>query len=78
MQENQRTRFEAAIEKRDALKKAEAAGVVADSMDVRLELMDRVHKGEITLEQAQKELKKIKASAKKSGKLTRAQAYSRG
>ncbi len=78
MQENQRTRFEALMDKRDTLKTAEAAGQVADSMDVRLALMDRVDKGEITLEQAQAELKKIKSGAKRSGKVTRSQAFSRG
>lgn len=78
MQENQRTRFEAAMDKRDALKTAEAAGQVADNMDVRLALMARVHSGEITLAQAQAELKKIKSGAKRAGLLTRAQAFSRG
>lgn len=73
-----RTRFDAALDKRDAVKTAEAAGQVADSMDVRLALMDRVHRGEITLAQAQAELKKIKSGAKKAGKVTRAQAFSRG
>lgn len=78
MQENQRTRFEAAMDKRDALKTAEAAGQVADSMDVRLALMARVHSGEITLAQAQAELKKIKIGAKRAGLVTREQAFSRG
>lgn len=78
MQENQRTRFEAAMDKRDALKTAEAAGQVADNMDVRLALMARVHSGEITLAQAQAELKKIKSGATRSGLVTRAQAFSRG
>jgi len=73
-----RTRFEAAMEKRDAVKSAEASGQVADSMDVRMALMERVHTGEITLAQAQAELKKIKSGAKKAGKVTRAQAFSRG
>ena len=78
MQENQRTRFEAAMDKRDALKTAEAAGQVADNMDVRLALMARVHSGEITLAQAQAELKKIMSGAKRAGLVTRAQAFSRG
>ena len=56
-------------------KEAEVAGRVADSMEVRLALMERVHKGEITLEDAQAQLKRIKASAKKNGQITRAQAY---
>ena len=73
-----RTRFEASIDKKDALKAGEAAGSVADSMDVRIALMARVHSGEITLVQAQAELKKIKSGAKKAGKVTRAQAFSRG
>jgi len=73
-----RTRFEAGIEKMQAMKTAEQAGQVADSMDVRMALMERVHKGEITLEQAQAELKKIKSGAKKRGLVTRSQAFSRG
>lgn len=73
-----RTRFEAGIDKSANRRSEEAAGNVADSMDVRLALMERVSSGEITLEQAQSELKKIKAGAKKAGKITRAQAYSRG
>lgn len=56
-------------------KDAEQAGRVADSMDVRLALMERVHRGEISLEDAQAQLKRIKASAKKNGQITRAQAY---
>lgn len=73
-----RTLFEASLEKRQAVKESEAAGEVVDSMDVRLALMARVHSGEITLESAQAELKKIKASAKRLGMVTRAQAFSRG
>lgn len=73
-----RTRFEASIDKRDALNAAEKAGEVADSMDVRRALMERVHTGEITLQQAQADLKKIKSGAKKAGKLTREQAFARG
>lgn len=74
----QRTRFEAALDKRAAVKEAENIGMVADNMDVRKALMERVHSGEITLEAAQKELAKIKRSAKAQGKITRAQAFSRG
>ena len=74
----ERTRFDAAMDKSRAVKGAEASGKVADSMDVRLALMARVDRGEITLAQAQAELKKIKASAKKAGMVTRAQAFSRG
>jgi hypothetical protein len=70
--------FTAAMDKRQAVKDGEAAGQVADSMDVRMALMARVRSGEITLAQAQAELKKIQRGAKASGKVTRAQAFSRG
>ena len=61
-----------------ALKAADAGGIVADSMAVRVALMARVTAGEITLEAAQAELAKIKRGAKAAGKLTRAQAFSQG
>ena len=73
-----RTAFEASLDKRAALKKAEEAGIVADSMEVREQLMSRVHSGEITLEEARAELKKIKAGAKRAGKITRTQAFKAG
>jgi hypothetical protein len=38
-----------------ALRKAEAGGQVADSLEVRTALIERVHKGEITLEAAARE-----------------------
>ena len=73
-----RTRFEASIEKREAVKAAEASGQVADSHAVRLALIERMDAGELTLEQVQAQLKKIKSSAKRNGLVTRAQAFSRG
>jgi len=72
-----RDRFEAAMDKREAVNSAEQAGELADSMDVRKKLMERVRSGEITLTEAQTELKKIKRNAKKNGKLTRQQVFSR-
>lgn len=63
---------------KDALRKAEASGQIADSMEVRTALMERVHKGEITLEAAQAELKRIKRGAKAAGKVTRSQAFRQG
>ena len=71
MIQKSRTRFEAAIEKNLALN-------AADSHTVRLAIMARVRSGDITLVQAQAELKKIKANAKSIGKITRSQAFSRG
>jgi len=73
-----RTRFELAMDKRQAVKDAESAGQIADSMEVRLALMARVDSGEITPAEAQAQLRKIKAGAKATGKVTRAQAFSRG
>jgi hypothetical protein len=57
-------------------RRAEAAGQVADSLDVRMAIVARVNSGEISLESAQKELKNIKRNAKKNGKITRNQAFS--
>ena len=73
-----RTRFEASLAKRAAVNRGEADGIIADSTEIRLQLMKRVHAGEITLAEAQAQLKKIKSAAKKNGMLTRAQAFSRG
>lgn len=56
---------------RDALKSAEGKGIVADSTEVRLALMQQFHSGEKTLEEVQAEL----ASIKRGGKITRDQAY---
>jgi hypothetical protein len=60
----------------DHQREAEATGKVADSMDVRLALIAKVHAGEMTLDEAQAELKRIKRGAKRNGQITRAQAYS--
>jgi len=73
-----RTHFEAVREKKQAVREAEAAGVVADSHAVRLAIMKRVHAGEITLEQAQAELARIKRGAAARGMRTRAQAFDEG
>lgn len=66
-------RYDDNIRKRDALNKADSAGEIADSMEVRTEIMERVHAGKITLKEGQAELRKIKRSAKKNGQLTRQQ-----
>ena len=71
-------RFWTAERKRNAVNSADASGQVADSMDVRSSLMDRIGNGEITLAQAQAELSAIKRGAKRNGKITRQQAFSRG
>lgn len=61
--------------KRDAVADAEAAGQVADSLEKRKALMEQVHAGLITLEQAQAELKRIKRGAKAAGQTTRAKVW---
>lgn len=65
------------MEKRDAMKKAEAEGKIADSMEVRRELIAKMERGEMTLEEVQAELKRIKRNAKKNGLMTRSQAFNR-
>lgn len=57
------------------IKDAESADRVADSMDVRMELVRKMHAGEMTLDEVQAELKRIKRNAKKNGQITRDQAY---
>ena len=59
----------------DVQREAEVQGRVADSMEVRLALMARVTSGEITLEDAQAQIKRIKAGAKRGGQITRNQAW---
>lgn len=73
-----RTQWERRQDKSDEVKRAEAAGEIADSKEVRLALMKRVYAGEITLEEAQAELARIKRSAKAQGKTTRSRAWRRG
>lgn len=77
MSKEKRTRYEASLEKRRAVTKADKNEEVADSTSVRLALLQRVKNGEITLEESQKELAKIKRNAKKNGKLTKQQVWSR-
>jgi tryptophan synthase alpha subunit len=56
-------------------KEAEAAGQVADSMEVRLAIVAKIKAGEITLEEGQKELKRLIRNAKANGQITRNQAF---
>ena len=61
--------------RRGVVKVAEARGEVADSMEVRIVLIERMNKGELTLEQVQSELARIKRQAKANGKTTRADIW---
>lgn len=73
-----RTRDEALRDKRAAVRAADASGDAADSMAVRMAIVARMNAGEITLEDAQAELKRIKAGASKVGKTTRSRAWRDG
>ena len=73
-----RDKFTASMVKRKNVKKCEAEGMVADSTEVRVALMDKFHSGECTLEEVQKELAKIKRNAKKNGQITKSQAFNQG
>ena len=59
-----RDRFTAGMDKRANVKK--------------MALLEQVRSGEKTLEEVQKELAKIKRNAKKSGQITKNQAFFRG
>jgi len=78
MKYDSRTSFEAGMDKINEVKRSESNGEVSDSKEVRMALMQRVHSGEITLEYAQSELKRIQREGKRQGKVTRSQAFSRG
>lgn len=67
--------FWKSVERKEALQSAEAAGQVADSMEVRKSLVERFERGEITFDQMQAELAAIKRNAKRNGQVTRNQAY---
>jgi len=71
-------RWNDSTRKRTAVNDAEKQGIVADSIDVRMELIKRMENGEITLDQLKIELNRIKRTAKQNGKVTRQQAFSRG
>jgi hypothetical protein len=73
-----RTRFEARLEKTTALREAEESGAVCDSLAIRRGLMERVYSGEITILQAQEELRTIQRAGKRAGIPTRTQVYNKG
>ena len=57
-------RFWQNVAAKERMRKADAAGEVVDSMEVRKALMARVTSGEISLEDAQAELKRIKRTGR--------------
>lgn len=67
--------IDAKFRKKHALSDSEEAGDVADSLDVRVKLLGRVESGEISLEEAQVQLAKIKNGAKSKGLKTRSEIW---
>lgn len=67
--------YDRRLDKRVALQLAEEQGIVADSTDFRQALVSKIKAGEVTVEQAQAELRKVKREAKKNGKKTRSQIW---
>lgn len=73
-----RSGWDARLDKRVNIEKLEEQGLIADSMDVRKSLVERVMRGEITPEQSREELKRIQRNAKRNGLKTRNQAWRDG
>lgn len=70
--------WDARLDKRVNIEKLEEQGLIADSMEVRRSLVERVMRGEITPEQSREELKRIQRNAKRNGLKTRNQAWREG
>lgn len=67
--------YDRRTDKRVALQIAEEQGLVADSTEFRQALVAKLESGEMTLDQVQDELRKVKREAKKNGKKTRDQIW---
>lgn len=67
--------YDRRTDKRVALQIAEEQGLVADSAEFRQGLVAKLQSGEMTVQQAQDELRKVKREAKKNGKKTRSQIW---
>ncbi|WP_439878885.1 hypothetical protein [Pseudomonas prosekii] len=67
--------YDRRLDKRVALQLAEEQGLVADSSSLRESLVAKIHTGEMTIEQVQAELRKVKREAKKNGLKTRDQIW---
>ncbi|HIE7308873.1 TPA: hypothetical protein ACXPDQ_001130 [Klebsiella pneumoniae] len=73
-----RSSFDARLDKRVNVERLEEQGLIADSMDVRKNLVERVLRGEITPEQSREKLRRIQRNAKRNGLKTRNQAWREG
>lgn len=67
--------YDRRTDKRVALQIAEKQGLVADSTAFRQALVAKLQSCEMTLDQVQEELRKVKREAKKNGKKTRNQIW---
>ncbi|MDD1016887.1 hypothetical protein [Pseudomonas rubra] len=67
--------YDRRLDKRVALQIAEEQGLVADCTELRQTLVAKLKSGEMTIEQVQAELRKVKHDAKKNGKKTRSQIW---
>lgn len=67
--------YDRRMDKRVALQIAEEQGLVADSSALRTSLVAKINSDEMTVEQAQGELRKVKREAKKNGLKTRDQIW---
>jgi len=67
--------YDRRVDKRVALQIAEEQGIVADSTELRQALVAKLQSGEMTIQQVQDELRKVKREAKKNGKKTREQIW---
>lgn len=65
-------------DKLNAVRKAEREGKIADSLPVRKAILDKVFAGQLTLEEAQQEMNRLKSTAKKKGLLTTEQVWVQG
>ncbi|WP_055134574.1 hypothetical protein [Pseudomonas mediterranea] len=72
---SRRAWYDRRMDKRVALQIAEEQGIVADSSELRASLAAKIHFGEMTLEQVQAELRKVKREARKNGLKTREQIW---
>jgi hypothetical protein len=54
---------------------AEQRGEVADSMDVRKAILARFHSGELSLDECQAELRRVKDEGRASGKILRSDFF---
>lgn len=67
--------YDRRLDKRVALQLAEEQGGVADSTEFREALVAKIKSGELTVEQAQGELRKVKREEKKNGLKARSQIW---